>query len=372
MEPITIKDVARICGCGVSTVSRAINNHPDINQETKDRIMQVIKENNYIPNNSARNLKRSEANTIAVLIKGITNPFFAQMIQILEEETQKRHYSFVLHRVDEKEDEVDIALELIKEKRLKGIVFLGGFFTHSQEKLKQLTVPYVLSTVGILDRVPGAADEKDERLDSAAQDKGSADAPKSNSELQFSSVSVDDFAESYKMVDYLCSLGHKEILLLASCEDDESIGALRLAGYRKALEDHKIPFKQENCIYMDDSIETYSMENGYVCMKRALEAKLPVTAVYAVSDSTAIGACRALMEAGKRIPEDVSVAGFDGLDITRYYNPTLTTIRQPVEKMAYATSKLLFDEIKKGAKHQQIIFPAELVVGESTRRLEQE
>ncbi|MDO5418204.1 MAG: LacI family DNA-binding transcriptional regulator [Lachnospiraceae bacterium] len=345
---ITIKDVAKICGVGVSTVSRAINNHPDINQETKDRIMQVIKENNYIPNNSARNLKRSEANTIAVLIKGITNPFFAKMTQILEEEIQKKRYSFVLHRVEDKEDEVDVAVELIKEKRLKGIIFLGGFFSHSHEKLKELTVPFVLSTVGILD---------------------AGGKPEGKTEAEFSSVSVDDFEESYKMVDYLCRLGHKDILILASCEDDESIGALRLEGYKRALQDHGLPFKKENCIYMDEKIETYSMENGYVCMKKALEKKLPVTAVYAVSDSTAIGACRALAEAGMRIPEDVSVAGFDGLDIGQYYMPSLTTIRQPVEEMAYATSRLLFDLIKKKSCHQQLIFPAELIARESTREV---
>ena len=85
MESITIKDVARICGVGVSTVSRAINNHPDINPETKEMIMQVIKENHYVPNNSARNLKRSDARAIAILIKGISNPFLNIMIKVFEE-----------------------------------------------------------------------------------------------------------------------------------------------------------------------------------------------------------------------------------------------------------------------------------------------
>ena len=90
MECITIKDVARVCGVGVSTVSRAINNHPDINPETKEMIMQVIKENNYVPNNSARNLKRSDARAIAILIKGISNQFFNSMIKVFEEEIQKK------------------------------------------------------------------------------------------------------------------------------------------------------------------------------------------------------------------------------------------------------------------------------------------
>ena len=91
MESITIKDVARICGVGVSTVSRAINNHPDINPETKEMIMQVIKENHYVPNNSARNLKRSDARAIAILIKGISNPFFNSMIKVLKKRSRRRN-----------------------------------------------------------------------------------------------------------------------------------------------------------------------------------------------------------------------------------------------------------------------------------------
>lgn len=96
MEEITIKDIARICGVGVSTVSRAINNHPDINPETKEMIMRVIKENNYVPNNSARNLKRQDAKAIAVLVKGINNSFFSQMIKVLEEEIKEKSYAMVL------------------------------------------------------------------------------------------------------------------------------------------------------------------------------------------------------------------------------------------------------------------------------------
>ena len=93
MDTLNIKDIAKICGVGVSTVSRAINNHPDINEETKNRILEVIRENHYIPNNSARNLKRSVSKTIAVLIKGIDNPFFYSMLRIFEEEIQKKRYS---------------------------------------------------------------------------------------------------------------------------------------------------------------------------------------------------------------------------------------------------------------------------------------
>ena len=223
MESINIKDVARICGVGVSTVSRAINNHPDINPETKDMIMQVVKEHNYIPNNSARNLKRTDSKAIAVLIKGISNPFFSKMIRIFEKEIHKKKYSFIMQHVDAGEDEVDVALELIKEKKPRGIVFLGGFFSHSKEKLEQLAVPFVLSTIGMTDSLE--------------------ESP------FYSWVSVDDFAESYKMTDYLCKLGHKRILILAATKDDESIGRLRLEGYRKALKDNGIELDEDLCVF---------------------------------------------------------------------------------------------------------------------------
>ena len=344
MESINIKDVARICGVGVSTVSRAINNHPDINPETKDMIMQVVKEHNYIPNNSARNLKRTDSKAIAVLIKGISNPFFSKMIRIFEKEIHKKKYSFIMQHVDAGEDEVDVALELIKEKKQRGIVFLGGFFSHSKEKLEQLAVPFVLSTIGMTDSLE--------------------ESP------FYSWVSVDDFAESYKMTDYLCKLGHKRILILAATKDDESIGRLRLEGYRKALKDNGIELDEALCVFSGVGRDCYTMDYGFMAMSRILEEKkTDFTAVYAISDSIAIGACKAITEYGMKIPEDYSVAGFDGLDIAHYYNPTLTTIRQPVEEMAEATIKILFDVVSNHADHQKRVFKAELMEGESTRNV---
>ena len=127
MEELTIKDVARICGVGVSTVSRAINNHPDINPETKQKVMDTIREHGYIPNNSARNLKRIDAKSIAVLVKGMTNPVFSSMIKVIGAEIKRKKYNMVLNHVNSNEDEVDVALEVVKEKRVRGIIFLGGW-----------------------------------------------------------------------------------------------------------------------------------------------------------------------------------------------------------------------------------------------------
>ncbi len=342
MERITIIDIAKMCGVGVTTVSRAINNHPDINEETKTMIMKVIKDNHYIPNNSARNLKRAASKTIAVLIKGITNPFFNHMIKVFEEEIKRKKYSFFLQRVDENQDEIDVAIELEKEKRLKGIVFLGGYFSHSKEKLTQLTVPFVLSTIGM------AADVEPN---------------------EYSSVSVDDFKESYKLVDYLCNLGHTKIATITANMEDVSIGKLRLEGYKKALEDHGLDYNPNLVRYMKEEIESYTMENGYEVAKELLESKEEFTVIYAISDSLAIGACKAILESGKRVPEDYSVAGFDGLDISFYYNPSITTMKQPVGEIAEETIKILFDLINKKITHAHKTFPAELIVRDSTRSL---
>ena len=339
MAEITIRDIAKECGVGVSTVSRAINNHPDINPETKKMILEIIERTGFIPNNSARNLKRTDAKCIAVLVKGITNPLFSSIIKIIEEETQRSRYALVLRHVEEQEDEIDVALELEKEKRLRGIVFLGGLFEHTEEKLEKLKVPFICSTIGVncLDR---------------------------GGKVVFSNISVDDRLESEKMTEYLLKLGHKKIALIT--EQTGPIGSLRTQGYREAYAKRGLEVPEKLIYYVQEDIDHYSMENGYLTAKQLLASGEEVTAVYAVSDSLAIGVCRAVMEADKRIPEDISVAGYDGIEMGEYYNPKLTTIRQPVEEIAKKTIRLLLDVIGERKEHQQIVLSAELVVRDST------
>lgn len=340
MAEITIKDIAKQCGVGISTVSRALNNHPDINPETRKKILEVIEETGFIPNNSARNLKRTDARCIAVLVKGITNPFFSNMIQIIEEETQRNKYALVLRHVEAQEDEIDVALELEKEKRLRGIVFLGGKFEHSEEKISKLKVPFIFSTVGI-------------------------NAPDQINQEGFSNIAVDDRMESKRMTDYLLDLGHRQIALITE-RSDLPIGRLRTEGFRKAYDERGLAVPEDLICYVQEDVDHYSMENGYLTAKKLLESGKEVTAIYAVADSLAIGACRAVLEAGKRIPEDISVAGYDGIEMGEYYNPKLTTIKQPVEEIAKKTIRLLLDVIAERREHQQIVFPAQLIEREST------
>ena len=341
-EP-TIKDIAKICGVGVSTVSRAINNHPDINPETKEKIMNTIKEYGYVPNNSARNLKRVDAKAIAVLVKGIANPFFVNMIKIIEEECKRKRYSMELQHIESDEDEVDVAQKIVKEKRLRGIIFLGGLFSHSEEKLKKLNVPFVFSTAGSI--------------------------PENISKNQYSNIGVDDYKESMKMVDYLISLGHRKIAIIVAEPYEDSIGQLRLEGYIDALKKNGIQPDPALVFQTSDEISHFSMENGYCTTRRLIESGVDFTALYAVSDALAIGAIRALLESGRKVPDDISVAGYDGIDVSGYISPSLTTIRQPVEAMAKDTVKLLFDIIAGKKDHQHITYEAELLERESTKAI---
>lgn len=343
MESITIKDVARLCGVGVSTVSRAINNHPDINPETKEKILRVIEEHNYIPNNSARNLKRQDSKTVAILMKGISNPFFHEMIKVLEYEVERKRYSFLLHHVEDTEDEINIALQLEKEKKLCGIIFLGGTSGHTEEKLRQLTTPFVLCTIGLSEGIDPSI---------------------------CSSVAIDDVKEAKKMVSYLYRQGHERIAFVASREDDCAIGRMRLEGYRQALEEHGIPFRQELVLYPDKGVDPYSMESGYRTAKRFLDSGISATAFCVISDHVAFGVCRAVFDAGKRIPEDYSIAGFDGVEMGKYYCPTLTTMRQPCEDMAKSAIKLLFNRIEYDQEHKHQIFDAELLERASVKKIE--
>jgi DNA-binding LacI/PurR family transcriptional regulator len=338
MSETTIRDIAKQCGVSISTVSRALNNHPDINPATRKKVMEVIRETGFVPNNSAINLKKSDARSIALLVKGITNQFFSSMIQIMEDYAQKRDYATILRHVEAHEDEVQVALQLVKEKRLKGIVFLGGNFTHDESMLRQLNVPFVFSTVGT----------------------------PNGTKTWYPNVSVDDRAEACKAVSYLIEQGHRRIAIITEGSEIPSVGQLRYEGYIDALKRHGIEPDRNLVMEVTEGIEHYSMQNGYLATRSLIQSGESFTGIFCVADVFAIGACRAVLEWGKRIPEDVSVVGYDGIDIGNYYNPKLTTIKQPVEEMADATILLLFDMIDKKRKPESIIMPAELVIRESS------
>ena len=340
MANLTIKDIAKICGVGTSTVSRAINDDPGINPATKERILRVVEEFHYVPNNAARNLKLTENNAIGVLVKGLNNQFFLGMFRIFEEELGKQGYTFVLKEMASDQDEATVAEALIKEKRLKGIIFMGGMIENPDVTLKRLDIPYVLCTVAVNANVRHSA-----------------------------SVSIDDEKESFRIVDYLCSLGHKRIAIITGRKNDYAVGGLRLDGYKRALADYGIPYDANLVGYMKDDIPDFTAKNGYTVMKELLESRVDFTAVYAISDLTAFGAYKAISEAGKKIPDDYSVVGFDGIDLTEYMTPSLTTMAQPKEELAKATVKMLMQEIDGVETEKKVVFDAEFIERDSVKKI---
>ncbi len=341
MNPtVNIKDIAKFAGVGVSTVSRVMNNHPDVNPETRKMVEAIITKYNYVPNNSARNLKRSNSKSIGVLIKGITNPFFSRMIKIIEQEINNSGYSMILHQVDYSANEVDTAIEVVKEKRLRGLIFLGGDFNCSySNKLNSIKIPFVLATVT---------------------------APDGIKKTSYSSVTINDFNEGYKVADYICKAGHKKIAILTSSNKCRGIGNMRLQGYLAALKDNGIT-EDESLIILTDN--DFNIEAAYNATKKALAKDAKFTCLFAVSDLMAIGASKAIRESHLSIPQDVSLIGFDGIEMAGYCNPPLTTVCQPAEEMAHECVHILLDVIEKRSNNKHMVFEAALQNGESFREI---
>ena len=342
-KQITIRDIARLSGCSVSTVSRAMNNSHDISDETKERIQRIMDEHGYVPNNSARNLKRKDSNTIAIIVKGISNPFFTNTYTMFEHHPALTPYTLTLQQVDQNEDEALVALRAEKEKKVCGTIFFGGYFDDSkQANLKKLTVPYVMCTARVADDVPAT---------------------------DYSAIGIDDELESYKVVKYLLSLGHKKIAIIAGRQDDQNIGLHRLKGYRRALEESGIAYDEKLVYYMEDDIPAYTPENGYVVANKLLDSGEDFTALYVISDNTCYGACKAILSRGKKIPDDIAVASFDGLDMSKYYYPSLTTMKQPCREMVDAVVNQLIGLMNGTVDHVQKNYPALLIEGQSTKAL---
>lgn len=337
----TIKDIASICGVSVSTVSRAINDAEGISVSTRAKILATIEKIGFVPDTNARNLKINKNKTIAVLVKGITNPFFTPMIKVIEEEISKTEYSFVLIKVEEHSSELEVAKRATKILKPEGIIFLGGHFISDAEELEALDTPYSMTTIVNKDIINKNA----------------------------TCVGIDDFKESARMVDYLISLGHRKIAFIAARADDLSIGHLRMEGYKKALADHGIDFDENLVIYPPKGLNPYSLSHGYESAKKIVKEGLDCTAIFSISDFVAIGAIKAIHDMGKSVPEDYSVTGFDGLEINEFLLKPITTIAQPTVKIAYTSVRELFKIINKKDHEEVTSFDAELFVGETTANI---
>lgn len=338
MKNLNIKDIAKIAGVGVSTVSRVINNHPDVKDKTRDKVLNIIEEYHYIPNNSARNLKRTDSKNIGVLVKGIFNPFFAKLVQFIEEKIDEEGYSAILHYNDDNTNDIEVAVELIKEKKLRGLICLGGDFTNLDEsQLVDLDTPIVLSSTDVIENT--------------------------NKNL-FSSVIIENEKASFDAVEYLCRLGHKKIGIIVTGQEDRCIGKLRFEGYRRALLKYGIEYNENY-----SEIGEYTFKSGFNAMNRLLDKDIDLTAVFITSDIMAIGAAKAILARGLKIPDDISIVGFDGIDYAEYFHPSISTIKQPDEGLGKKSAEILFDLIKRKKDHEHIVLKTELLERESCKKL---
>ena len=336
---MTIKDIARACGVSVSTVSRVLNNRPDVSEDVRKRVLATVEAKGYIPNNSARDLVRSRSDAIGVIVRGTGNLFFSEMLKTISREIEKRGYTMVLQFIDSGADEVKAGAILEREKKLRGLIFLGGRFDYTPSELALVGVPYVCCSYT---NCFGSLREED-----------------------YSSVSIDDYRTAYAAVEELIKLGHRRIAALVPGCSDRSISELRYNGFRAALRDNGIDFDPTLLVQTGG----FEMQETYRGMSQLLERGADFSAVFTLSDTTALAAIKALNDHGRHVPEDCSVIAIDGLRVSEYVIPTLTTMVQPVEEMGRQSVQILTDVLEKGAPARHLRLEASLRPGASVKQI---
>lgn len=333
---MTIKDIARLSGYGISTVSRALNGSSDVSDKTREKILALAKKHNFTPNANAINLKANFNKSISIIVKGAFNIFFSVLIENIQGEIDKIGYKTHVKYISTSESEMQTAKKIISERKPLGIIFLGGNLDNFHREFDEITLPCLLcSTTAEKETYPN-----------------------------LSSVSVDDELCGKRAVEYLFSLGHKNIGIL--CGDITSFCAtqLRFFGAEKAFAEKGTSFDKSNYQYAD-----FTFESAYDGTKKLLNTNKSLTAIYTMSDVMAIGAIRAICDSGKRVPDDISVLGFDGILYARYYNPRITTFEQLVKRIAVRTVAIMREMIEQNARPQHVMMTAKLVEGESVKSI---
>ena len=334
---MTIKDLAAKTGYAVGTVSRALNNHPNVSDKAREAILQAAQESGFQLNVNAKQLKQATSNSILVIVKGTGNEFFADMLEWIQNLISKTPYQLVVDYLDEDLNEVTRAVQLCREKKPLGILFLGGNSKNFTGDFDKIDIPCVEVT----------------------NDASALNFP------NLSSVTTDDRAAARRAIDTLALCGHRKIAVIGGDKTSSDISRLRYEGCLQSFWEHGIAFDSQR----DYRGVRFSCEDGYNAT-RSLIKHNDYTAIFAFSDVMAIGAIRALWEAGKRVPEDVSVMGLDGLAIGKYLVPQLSTVRQDFRTIAQRSVEILLDSIQEGKSACHETIPAEVQWRESIRSLD--
>ena len=325
---MTIKDLARETGYSVGTVSRVLNGHPNVSEKARKTVMAVVQAQGFALNANAKNLKQSRGTAILVMVRGRGNELFSAMVEQYQTIFAQTPYPLYIDYVDESDNEVRQASALCREKKPLGVLFLGGSHQNFRKEFSAIQVPSVLVTVG-------------------ARELGFAN---------LSSVTADDCKGAAAAVEHLLQAGHRDLLVLGGDLRQSNSSRDRLAGCREAFAARNLTF-DENCYHTC----RFSYRSGYETMKQALESGAACTAVFAMADVIAIGAIRAVRERGLRVPEDISVIGYDGLLVGDFLQPRLSTVAQPIRAMARRSAQILLERIERGgdACHETVPFSLE-------------
>ena len=334
----SIKDVARKAGVSISTVSNALNNSRYVKKETKEKILEITKNLNYTPNIIARGLKTRSTSTVAVIVPDISNQFFAQVIRGVEEIARLRKYNVLLTCTYYDVLEEKKSIEILRQQFVDGFLFISGYdsFAHIKE-LNDDKVPVVV-------------------------------ADRELKEKKIPSVLIENFGAMRDTVNYLHRLGHKRIGYISYTYDNQTTVEKRFKGYCRGLKDNKLVFDPD-IVVISEALRLNELQGSREAIKKILNCKDIPSVIINASDFIAVGVIRALKELKIKIPEEISVVGFDNILMSLYTDPLLTTIKQPKKQMGDTAMNLLLDIIKhKRVKEKNIILPTELIVRNSVAK----
>jgi LacI family transcriptional regulator len=327
---VSIKDIAKRVGMSASTVSRVVNGKKYVNIEKREQILKLIEETGYVPNQAARHMVLQRTFTVGIVLADTFNMFQRQLFSFIERHLgafgYNTHFFFVKFEGASEED----CLTRLKAEKLDGIIMIHEIQHASfYESVKGLGLPLVTATFSH----PG-----------------------------FPSIHVNEEDASCEAVNHLLGLGHRKIRMISS--NGLSCGGQRAEGFFRALEAAGIERNvEEQAVF----VRQYNTEFGMYGMRELLLRSRDFSAIFAATDELAIGAMRVLKDEGFRIPEDVSVVGFDDLDISNYFIPRLTTVHQPLIEIGERTAQTLHRYISTGnGIKTDTVLPHKLIVREST------
>jgi LacI family repressor for deo operon, udp, cdd, tsx, nupC, and nupG len=331
-----MREVARLAGVSVQTVSHVVNRTGNISDATRERVAKVIDRIDYRPNPIARSMRTRETGLIGLLVLDITSPVLSTIASEVEAAAHRNEYKVILYNARHDARLERESLETFAERLVDGLVIVNAIDgEQTLSWLEKGTIPTVL-----VDCLATAI---------------------------FPSVTMDNLHGAYLATEHLLDLDHRRIVHLSGDLSLE-VGRLRVKGYLKAMGDHGLA---EWARVVKPGNNHWDYEAGYLAMRQVLGEPERPTAVFAAADQVAIGAYRAIAEAGLAIPDDISVVGFDGIPAAEFSNPPLTTIRQPLKEIGGRAFELLLELLDKsgGPRSTQIVLQPRLLERDSTRRL---